>query len=600
MQDDFGLMQIKTPVIQIPDEKNSIYVKRDDLLPFSFGGNKVRIALEFINDMKKQGKDCIVGYGNARSNLSRALANLCYRFKIPCHIISPADEDGTRIDTYNSKMVLSCDAKFHYCKKTNVKETVESILKDIRKEGLKPYYIYGDSTGKGNEHTPMLAYAKLYEEIKGQYDYIFLATGTGMTQGGLLAGKAINNGAEKIIGISVARSAAQEIEVLCKSLECFSDRIQRIENYEINVEDAYLCDGYGTYNRQIEKTIHQQLTCNGMPLDPTYTGKAFWGMQDYLNRKCITGKKVLFIHTGGTSLFFDYMNGIQLREVSDNNAVEEAVERLEMMLVPSLSERDVNLAQYAEKLCIHGRVWCHYDMGKPVSIIAGYFNDMTSQTAYLSMLAVAKEYQGKKLASSLLSEFEDYAIQKGMAYVKLEVRKHNTAAQNLYRKFGYEIIDEASETSLYMKKKLKNIGGGGQELYKFLKKVERLFPVPLSEREQLIMLASKFEKYGTVSYVRENGKIIAICAGYTNDQVQRLGYISVVASLPEYTNKGYGKVAVQGFIEKAKNAGMKAIHLYADKENKAALNMYGKLGFVDWIIPDERRPEDKHLIRWIL
>ena len=602
MQDDFGLMQIKTPVIQIPDEKNSIYVKRDDLLPFSFGGNKVRIALEFINDMKKQGKDCIVGYGNARSNLSRALANLCYQFKIPCHIISPADEDGTRIDTYNSKMVLSCDAKFHYCRKTNVKETVESVLKDIRKEGLKPYYIYGDSTGKGNEHTPMLAYAKLYEEIKGQYDYIFLATGTGMTQGGLLAGKAINNGAEKIIGISVARSAAQEIEVLCKSLECFSDRIQKIENYEINVEDAYLCDGYGTYNRQIEKTIHQQLTCNGMPLDPTYTGKAFWGMQDYLNRKCITGKKVLFIHTGGTPLFFDYMNGIQLREVSDNNAVEEAVERLEMMLVPSLSERDVNLAQYAEKLCIHGRVWCHYDMGKPVSIIAGYFNDMTSQTAYLSMLAVAKEYQGKKLASSLLAEFEDYAIQKGMAYVKLEVRKHNTAAQNLYRKFGYEIIDEASETSLYMKKKLKNIGGGGggQELYKFLKKVERLFPVPLSEREQLIMLASKFEKYGTVSYVRENGKIIAICAGYTNDQVQRLGYISVVASLPEYTNKGYGKVAVQGFIEKAKNAGMKAIHLYADKENKAALNMYGKLGFVDWIIPDERRPEDKHLIRWIL
>ena len=599
MQDDFGLMQIKTPVIQIPDEKNSIYVKRDDLLPFSFGGNKVRIALEFINDMKKQGKDCIVGYGNARSNLSRALANLCYQFKIPCHIISPADEDGTRIDTYNSKMVLSCDAKFHYCKKTNVKETVESILKDIRKEGLKPYYIYGDSTGKGNEHTPMLAYAKFYEEIKGQYDYIFLATGTGMTQGGLLAGKAINNGTEKIIGISVARSAAQEIEVLRKSLECFSDRIQKIENYEINVEDAYLCDGYGTYNRQIEKTIHQQLTCNGMPLDPTYTGKAFWGMQDYLNRKCITGKKVLFIHTGGTPLFFDYMNGIQLREVSDNNAVEEAVERLEMMLVPSLSERDVNLAQYAEKLCIHGRVWCHYDMGKPVSIIAGYFNDMTSQTAYLSMLAVAKEYQGKKLASSLLSEFEDYAIQKGMAYVKLEVRKHNTAAQNLYRKFGYEIIDEASETSLYMKKKLKNIGGG-QELYKFLKKVERLFPVPLSEREQLIMLASKFEKYGTVSYVRENGKIIAIGAGYTNDQVQRLGYISVVASLPEYTNKGYGKVAVQGFIEKAKNAGMKAIHLYADKENKAALNMYGKLGFVDWIIPDERRPEDKHLIRWIL
>ena len=32
MQDDFGLMQIKTPVIQIPDEKNSIYVKMEQEL----------------------------------------------------------------------------------------------------------------------------------------------------------------------------------------------------------------------------------------------------------------------------------------------------------------------------------------------------------------------------------------------------------------------------------------------------------------------------------------------------------------------------------------------------------------------------------------
>ena len=103
MQDDFKLLQIKTPVVQIPDENNSIYVKRDDLLPFSFGGNKVRIALEFINDMKNQGKDCIVGYGNARSNLSRALANLCYQFKIPCHIIC----------LFYHRMVKSCQKQTH-------------------------------------------------------------------------------------------------------------------------------------------------------------------------------------------------------------------------------------------------------------------------------------------------------------------------------------------------------------------------------------------------------------------------------------------------------------------------------------------------------
>ena len=83
-------------------------------------------------------------------------------------------------------MVLACSAEFHYCKKTNVKETVEHVLKELRDRGLKPYYIYGDSTGKGNEQTPLLAYVKVYEDIKGQFDYIFLATGNGMTQGGAL------------------------------------------------------------------------------------------------------------------------------------------------------------------------------------------------------------------------------------------------------------------------------------------------------------------------------------------------------------------------------------------------------------------------------
>lgn len=41
---------------------------------------------------------------------------------------------------------------------------------------------------------------------------------------------------------------------------------------------------------------------------------------------------------------------------------------------------------------------------------------------------------------------------------------------------------------------------------------------------------------------------------------------------------------------------MKAIHLYADKENESALSMYKKLGFVDWKVTNEIRPEDKHLI----
>ena len=45
----------------------------------------------------------------------------------------------------------------------------------------------------------------------------------------------------------------------------------------------------------------------GIPLDETYTGKAFTGMTEYIKKENITGKNILFIHTGGTPLFFDVL-----------------------------------------------------------------------------------------------------------------------------------------------------------------------------------------------------------------------------------------------------------------------------------------------------
>lgn len=81
-----------TPIheIHVEGNRNHIYLKREDLLPFSFGGNKVRIAKKFFEDMEATGKDCMVGYGNARSNLSRALANICCSGggRMPYHLTS--------------------------------------------------------------------------------------------------------------------------------------------------------------------------------------------------------------------------------------------------------------------------------------------------------------------------------------------------------------------------------------------------------------------------------------------------------------------------------------------------------------------------------
>lgn len=89
--------QIEPTSVQLIEKgKNNIYMKRDDLIPFSFGGNKVRIAYEYINGLKEKKCTCMVAYGNSRSNLCRAVANMCNIYNIDCYVISPI-EDRRRV-----------------------------------------------------------------------------------------------------------------------------------------------------------------------------------------------------------------------------------------------------------------------------------------------------------------------------------------------------------------------------------------------------------------------------------------------------------------------------------------------------------------------
>ena len=57
--------------------------------------------------------------------------------------------------------------------------------------------------------------------------------------------------------------------------------------------DEYLCGGYGTYEEEIERTIEHVMEQYGIPLDPTYTGKAFTGMMKWLETH---GNAVSYTH----------------------------------------------------------------------------------------------------------------------------------------------------------------------------------------------------------------------------------------------------------------------------------------------------------------
>jgi len=290
---------------------NHIYIKREDKLPFSFGGNKVRFAEAFLEDMKSKGKNAIIAYGSKSSNLCRVMAQLCFDNNIPCAVVF-SEISG---DTHNSRIVSTLDVREYTCEKTQVADTISRAIEDFKNEGFDPYYIYGNTKGEGNELIPVSAYKKVYDEIvlfekenDIHFDYIFLATGTSATYSGLIirACELLHN--RSIIGISVARDAKKCEEIIKNNLHLY---FKKEKSANINITDDYLFGGYSkTSDNQLQE-INFLLKKYKLPLDPTYTGKAFFGMKDYLIKNNINNKNILFIHTGGYPIFCDYM-GIDL------------------------------------------------------------------------------------------------------------------------------------------------------------------------------------------------------------------------------------------------------------------------------------------------
>lgn len=138
-----------------------------------------------------------------------------------------------------------------------------------------------------------------------------------------------------------------------------------------------------------------------------------------------------------------------------------------------------------------------------------------------------------------------------------------------------------------------------ENLKAFLQAVDKSFPIPLSQKQDLSKLAEKFIDKATLCYAEEEGRITALVAGYTENAINDIAYISVVATLPEKQGRGLASGLVAEFISRAREKDLRAVHLYTAQSNLGAIRMYHKLGFVEWVYEGESRPNDLHLIYYI-
>lgn len=143
-----------------------------------------------------------------------------------------------------------------------------------------------------------------------------------------------------------------------------------------------------------------------------------------------------------------------IKELNDINEIENIVNEFDNEFDPKISIIVGDLRQYSMKLYKYAKTIVLSNDNDNVGFASFYCNDNIDKTAFLSQIAVKKQYSGNGLGNILLSNAERISKENGMEYMKLEVYNHNTFAINFYLKNNYEFTSEKLEKSKYMIKKL--------------------------------------------------------------------------------------------------------------------------------------------------
>lgn len=291
-----------------------LLIKRDDQTGLAFGGNKTR-KLEFlVAEARDQGAKTLISGGALQSNHCRQTAAAAARFGFECVLVltgnKPERPSGNLMldHLFGARIVYVADRK-------DRDRILQETFDRAAKEGKKPYLVpYG-----GSSPTGVLGYAFAVNELNEQNvraDWIVFATSSGGTQAGLILGQRLFGYKGRVLGISIDESEAwlkgHVSELASAASEKLGERLE-FAPADVLANADYCGAGYGVLTEQEREAISLFANCEGVLLDPVYTGRAAAGMIDLVRKKFFKeNETVLFLHTGGQpALFADkYANKI--------------------------------------------------------------------------------------------------------------------------------------------------------------------------------------------------------------------------------------------------------------------------------------------------
>ncbi|MBC7339057.1 MAG: D-cysteine desulfhydrase family protein [Firmicutes bacterium] len=294
-----------------------LFLKRDDLTHPALGGNKAR-KLEFLlADARRQGADVVLTVGGPQSNHARITAALSARLGWECILVLEGAEPPEAQGNLLIDRLLGADVRFAGARPAQ--EVMEEIAAGLEAQGRRPYAIpVGGSTPLG-----AVGYCLAMEEMLAQASdagvvvhRVYVATGSGGTQAGLVLGARVLDPSLRVTGVSVSRSAEESrsrVAELATGAASLLGLPVRVEAARVEVLDGYVGPGYGVPTPGCLEAIRLLAREEGVLLDPVYTGKAMACLLDHLRRGVIgEGENVVFWHTGGAPALFAYSQELEV------------------------------------------------------------------------------------------------------------------------------------------------------------------------------------------------------------------------------------------------------------------------------------------------